>query len=157
MKINILLPYKEKFDENKASSVSITVKNNLLHSNYLNEIKIFGQNVENPFFNYLPSKPSKGETIVIECDQFPELLINRGCFVYPLSKNNFLVGATYKHNDLSYQSSKESREELISKLMNIGDFKSLSNSKKIFSDKVKNRLIFFEKILFKMGSKILVS
>ena len=32
MKINILLPYKEKFDENKASSVSITVKNNLNHS-----------------------------------------------------------------------------------------------------------------------------
>ena len=50
MKINILLPFKEKFDENKASSVSITVKNNLLHSNYLNEIKIFGQKVENPFF-----------------------------------------------------------------------------------------------------------
>ena len=44
MKINILLPYKEKFDENKASSVSITVRNNLLHSNYLNQIKIFGQN-----------------------------------------------------------------------------------------------------------------
>ena len=50
MKINILLPYKEKFDENKASSVSITVKNNLRHSNYLNEIKIFGQKVENPLF-----------------------------------------------------------------------------------------------------------
>ena len=39
MKINILLPYKEKFDENKASSVSITVKNNLYYSNYLNKIK----------------------------------------------------------------------------------------------------------------------
>ena len=50
MKINILLPYKEKFDENKASSVSITVSNNLLHSNYLNQTKIFGQNVEFPLF-----------------------------------------------------------------------------------------------------------
>ena len=50
MKINILLPYKEKFDKNKASSVSITVRNNLLHSNYLNQIKIFGQNVETPIF-----------------------------------------------------------------------------------------------------------
>ena len=83
-----------------------------------------GQNyVKNPFFNYLPSKPSKGETIVIECDQFPELLINKGCFVYPLLKNNFLVGATYKHNDLSHKNTKEAREELISKLLNIGDFK----------------------------------
>jgi len=50
MKINILLPYKEKFDKDKASSVSITVKNNLLHSNYSNEIKIFGQKVKNPLF-----------------------------------------------------------------------------------------------------------
>ncbi len=50
MKINILLPYKERFDQNKASSVSITVRNNLLHSKYLNQIKIFGQNVENPLF-----------------------------------------------------------------------------------------------------------
>ena len=50
MKINILLPYKEKFDEKKASSVSITVRNNLIHSNYLNEIKIFGRYVDNPLF-----------------------------------------------------------------------------------------------------------
>ena len=50
MKINILLPYKEKFDENKASSVSITVKNNLLYTKFLNQIKIYGQNVEKPLF-----------------------------------------------------------------------------------------------------------
>ena len=50
MKINILLPYKEKFDKNKASSVSITVRNNLFYTNYLNQIKIFGQNVEKPLF-----------------------------------------------------------------------------------------------------------
>ena len=41
MKINILLPYKEKFDENKASSVSITVKNNLLHSKLFKSNKNF--------------------------------------------------------------------------------------------------------------------
>ena len=37
MKINILLPYKEKFDKNKASSVSITIRNNLSYSTYLNQ------------------------------------------------------------------------------------------------------------------------
>ena len=50
MKINILLPYKEKFDENKASSVSITVKNNLLHTKFLSDIKVYGQNVKKPLF-----------------------------------------------------------------------------------------------------------
>ena len=48
MKINILLPYKEKFDLNKASSVSITIKNNLFHTRYKENIKIFGKNVEAP-------------------------------------------------------------------------------------------------------------
>ena len=50
MKINILLPYKEKFDENKASSVSITVKNNLSYTKFLSHIKVYGQNVEKPLF-----------------------------------------------------------------------------------------------------------
>ena len=51
MKINILLPHKEKFDEKKTSSVSITVKNNLFYTNFLKDIKIYGQYVENPLFN----------------------------------------------------------------------------------------------------------
>lgn len=50
MKINILLPFKEKFDEKKASSVSITIKNNLNHSQYINNIQIFGQKTKNPLF-----------------------------------------------------------------------------------------------------------
>ena len=50
MKINILLPYKEKFNKSQASSVSITVKNSLSHSKFLKDIKIFGQEVENPLF-----------------------------------------------------------------------------------------------------------
>jgi glycosyltransferase involved in cell wall biosynthesis len=50
MKINILLPFKEKFDEKKASSVSITIKNNLNHSHYIDDIQVFGQKTENPLF-----------------------------------------------------------------------------------------------------------
>ena len=50
MKINILLPFKEKFDEKKASSVSITVKNNLNHSHFIDDVKIFGQKTQCPLF-----------------------------------------------------------------------------------------------------------
>ena len=50
MKINILLPYKEKFDTKKASSVSITIKNNLIYSQYNKNIRIFGQKTDNPIF-----------------------------------------------------------------------------------------------------------
>ncbi len=50
MKINILLPYKEKFTADKASSVSITVKNNFKYSSLKKNIRIFGQHVKEPMF-----------------------------------------------------------------------------------------------------------
>ena len=48
MKINILLPHKEKFDKYKASSVSITIKNNLIHSKYNKSIMVYGQITDHP-------------------------------------------------------------------------------------------------------------
>ena len=48
MKINILLPHKEKFDKKKLSSVSITVLNNFNHSDYKKQIRIFGTKVKDP-------------------------------------------------------------------------------------------------------------
>ena len=55
MKINILLPYKELFSQNYASSVSITIKNNLKFSKYKKNIKVFGRKIDQPFFkdNYI--------------------------------------------------------------------------------------------------------
>ena len=50
MKINILLPFKEKFDKQRASSVSITVSNNMHYSNYLSDILVFGQQTLDPLF-----------------------------------------------------------------------------------------------------------
>ena len=61
MNINILLPHKELFEKNKLSSVSITVKNNFIHSKFKKNIKIFGQKVENPMFekNFIGIKNPK--------------------------------------------------------------------------------------------------
>ena len=50
MKINILLPFKEKFEKDKASSVSITVCNNLHHTKYLKNTRVFGQDIDKPLF-----------------------------------------------------------------------------------------------------------
>ena len=50
MLINILLPYKEKFSKNKASSVSLTVANNLKFSKYKKQIRVFGHNLKDPMY-----------------------------------------------------------------------------------------------------------
>ena len=117
MKINILLPFKEKFDKKKASSVSITIKNNLNYSKYIENIQIFGQNTEDPIFkknfwgfkySYLSLKSknnfladqmlkvilkSKDKRQIIEVHNRPYLL-DRIC-----KKTNNLPITLFFHND----------------------------------------------------------
>ena len=135
MKINILLPYKEKFDKNKASSVSITVSNNLLHSNYLNQIKIFGQSVENPFFkdNFVGLKysilsfKSKNKFLahemlkIISKESSEKQLIeihNRSYLVDKITKENKFPISLFFHNDpqtMKGSKSIKEREKILEK------------------------------------------
>ena len=116
MKINILLPYKEKFDEKKASSVSITVKNNLNHSIFLKNIKIYGQQVERPIFkdnfvgikypilslkgknNFLADKMLK---IILESPEKKQLIEihNRPYLVDRIARANNFPLSLFLHND----------------------------------------------------------
>ena len=135
MKINILLPYKEKFDEKKASSVSITVRNNLLHSSYLNHIKVFGQNVKTPLFkdNFVGLKysilslKSKNKflahemlkIIAKESDKNQLIEIhNRPYLVDKITKGNkFPISCFFHNNPLSMKGSKsiKDRENILNK------------------------------------------
>jgi glycosyltransferase involved in cell wall biosynthesis len=117
MKINILLPHKEKFDLNKASAVSITVKNNLFYSRYFDDIKVFGQDVENPIYknNFIGVKKSffsfKGKNhfltqemlkIILGCDDDKQIIEvhNRPYLINEISKKikSFPI-SLFLHND----------------------------------------------------------
>ena len=50
MSINILIPYKEKFEKQNASSVSITLKKLLNFSKMKDHILVYGRNIQNPMF-----------------------------------------------------------------------------------------------------------
>ena len=139
MKINILLPFKEKFDENKASSVSITVRNNLLHSNYLNQIKIFGQSVETPLFkdNFFGLKysilsfKSKNKFLahemlkIISKDLDKNQLIeihNRPYLVEDIARGNKFPVSLFLHNDpqtMKGSKSIKERENILAKCVAI--------------------------------------
>lgn len=76
--------------------------------------------VDNPFFNWLPFKLTKGELITIKIENFsPEMVINKGVFVLPLGDNLFKVGATYEWNDLSELPTEKGQAELVEKLKKI--------------------------------------
>ena len=138
MFINILLPYKEKFSVNKASSVSLTVANNLEFSKYKKLIRIFGHNVDKPMhkknfigidnsWNFLKSKNQNlsdkmCEFINKENKKFQIIEIhNRPYLVNSIylnlkSKNRLSL---FLHNDpLEMKGSKtiEDRKNLLSKL-----------------------------------------
>ena len=135
MKINILLPYKEKFDENKASSVSITVRNNLIYSKYLDQIKIYGQNVETPLFknNFVGlrysilSFKSKNNFLahemlkIINKDSDKNQLIeihNRPYLIEQITKRNKFTVSLFLHNDpqtMNGSKSVEDRENILQK------------------------------------------
>ena len=139
MKINILLPYKEKFDKKKASSVSITVRNNLLHSNYLNQIKIFGQSVETPLFkdNFVGLKysilsfKSKNKFLahemlkIISKDLDKNQLIeihNRPYLVEEIARGNKFPVSLFFHNDpqtMKGSKSIKERENILAKCVAI--------------------------------------
>lgn len=52
MRIDIILPFKEIFSKDKASAVSVTIKNSSEYSEFKNNINVFGQYTPNPFDNF---------------------------------------------------------------------------------------------------------
>lgn len=117
MKINILLPYKEIFAEDKASSVSITVKNNLKYTKFSNNIQIFGQETKNPilsknFFGikylfwslksknyYLASQMLKIITKTMDVNQIIEIHNRPYLINYIFKKNKNFPLSLFLHND----------------------------------------------------------
>jgi len=116
MRIDILLPYREKFTLTKASAVSTSVKNSITYSIYRNEIKIYGHTVVNPMLkknfigintnrlihfsnnislikNYLKLNQNDDEKKLIEIHNRPYLL------KYLLHKTYHNPIILYYHND----------------------------------------------------------
>jgi glycine oxidase len=54
--------------------------------------------LQNPFFNWVPITPLKGETLEIGLNQELPVIFNRGVYVVPLGGSRFRIGATYSHD-----------------------------------------------------------
>ena len=77
----------------------------------------------NPFFNYVPLKPTKGETITVETEELGigMDIITKNSFIMCLQNNIYKFGATYNWDDLNDNPSEKAVKELqnkISKLTN---------------------------------------
>ncbi len=69
----------------------------------------------NPFFNWLPFSPVKGELLFVVPEEPFEMIYNRGVFILPAG-GYCKVGATYDHHDLSLKITAKARAYLVEKL-----------------------------------------
>lgn len=102
-----------KKEEDDLHYKNIKAKNILFCEGYLIQ--------HNPYFNWIPLKPVKGEVLDIECEelQLKNDIFNRDGFVLPLGNKRYKVGATYNWNDLTENPTEEGKQELTEKLKKI--------------------------------------
>jgi len=76
---------------------------------------------ENPFFNYLPLAPTKGEvmTIKIPSKKYFDKIISKGVYILPLGNYLYTVGATYNREDISDSLTVEGQSFLKERIDNI--------------------------------------
>ena len=73
--------------------------------------------VNNPYFNYLPMKVSKGEMLIIHVPGLKlEATIKSKVFMVPVGNNLYIVGSTYHWDDPTNLLTVQGKEELETKL-----------------------------------------
>jgi len=73
---------------------------------------------KNPYFNWIPLKPAKGETLTIRSKDINlgNVIFNKGFYILPLGEDLYKIGATYEWENLNDNPSEKGKEELISKI-----------------------------------------
>ncbi|HEY3371679.1 MAG TPA: FAD-dependent oxidoreductase [Prolixibacteraceae bacterium] len=75
---------------------------------------------QNPWFTGLKFKHSKGELLEVRIPNLQlDEIISHEVFVMPLGDDRYKVGATYSWDNLSWNTSPEAREELLTKLKSL--------------------------------------
>lgn len=72
----------------------------------------------NPYFNWIPLVPAKGELLTLQTDQLHlnTVIFNRNGFLFQTEKNSFKIGATYNWQHINDLPSEEGKLELLHKL-----------------------------------------
>jgi len=76
--------------------------------------------LKNPFFNYLPMQEAKGELLTIYSPELKiDFMIKSSVFVQPIGNHHYKVGATFNWKDITLNTTKEGKQELMDKLSKV--------------------------------------
>ncbi len=123
----LIRTYRENLDKNKLLIKETFAYNNLiskgskvLYNNFEAKHIVFAEGfglTKNPFFNYLPLKPTKGELLTIHAPGLKiDFVLKSGVFLIPLGEDLYIVGATYEWDDMSPNVTAKAKDELLNKL-----------------------------------------
>ncbi|MEQ8360520.1 MAG: FAD-dependent oxidoreductase [Cytophagales bacterium] len=72
---------------------------------------------KNPYFDYLPLVPNKGEILSVEIKNLStNYIYNKNGFLLPRENHEFWIGATYHRNNTKLDLTDEGKDELMNKL-----------------------------------------
>jgi hypothetical protein len=102
-----------KINSDHVSYKGIIAKNIIFCEGYL--VK------NNPFFNWAPLKPAKGEVLTINASglKLKNQILNKNGFLMDLENGAFKVGATYEWQDLTEETTEKGLSELTAKLLQL--------------------------------------
>jgi glycine oxidase len=74
--------------------------------------------VKNPYFNYLPLWPTKGEALIVEIPDYPfaKKMVKDGVFIIHLENNQYWIGSTYDKTFTDEDPSQVAYENLLDSL-----------------------------------------
>jgi len=131
LKVKTFLESTREFLENKNSFLaeefdweSLRISETIQYKNFSAGKIVFAEGYlvkNNPYFNYIPMKPAKGEVLLVKIENSGpgKDIINKNAFIMPLGDGINKVGATYNWSDLNDKPSGEGLEELQNKLAKI--------------------------------------
>lgn len=69
----------------------------------------------NPWFNWLPLAPIKGETLIVKCPslELPKAIYHHQKWILPYDDQTIRLGATYEVDDLSCEPTEDGKQQLL--------------------------------------------
>jgi glycine/D-amino acid oxidase-like deaminating enzyme len=72
---------------------------------------------QNPFFNWIPFNPAKGETLLADLEDYNiSAIVNQGSWIIPLGGGKVRFGSTYIWDKLDWETTESGRELIASKI-----------------------------------------
>ena len=111
LKQNLYLP--ERFDISQLRLTDSGVQYKNIEAAHLVFCEGY-QVVHNPYFNWLPVQPTKGEVLEVQAAQnfSPERIYNKAVYVVPEGAGRFIIGATYDWRNPNEEPTPQGEQEL---------------------------------------------